>query len=48
MYELKPIPAEPTAEEYVTRTEFQQTLDALLAKITPPSTTEPSSVTKQF
>ena len=48
MYELKPLPAEPTADEYITRTEFQQTLDALLAKLTPPSTTESSSVTKQF
>lgn len=49
MYELKPLPAEPTAEEYVTRTEFQQTLEALMAKLTPPSQSEPTpSVTKQF
>ena len=27
MYELKPIPAEPTAEDYVTRTEFEQTIN---------------------
>lgn len=49
MYELKPLPAEPTADEYVTRTEFQQTLEALIAKLTPPTPSqEPSSVTKQF
>ncbi len=48
MYELKPIPAEPTAEEYVTRTEFKQTLDALISKLSPQPSTEPSSVTKQF
>lgn len=50
MYELKPIPAEPTTAEYVTRAEFQQTLDALIAKLTPqnPPTTEPSSIAKQF
>lgn len=48
MYELKPLPTEPTAEEYVTRAEFKQTLDALLAKLTPPPSTETSSVAKQF
>lgn len=48
MYELKPLPTEPTAEEYVTRAEFKQTLDALLSKLTPPPSTEPSSVSKQF
>ena len=48
MYELKPLPTEPTAEEYVTRAEFKQTLDALLSKLAPPPSTEPSSVSKQF
>lgn len=32
MYELKPIPADPTPGEYITRTEFNQTLEALVQK----------------
>lgn len=35
MYELKPLPAEPTPGEYVTRTEFEQTLAQLVQKLTP-------------
>lgn len=48
MYELKPLPVEPTADEYVTRAEFQKALEALVAKITPPPVTETPTVSKQF
>lgn len=37
MYELKPIPADPTPGEYVTRAEFNQALESILQKLTPPS-----------
>ena len=35
MYELKPIPTDPTPEDYITRTEFNQTLETLLQKLMP-------------
>lgn len=34
MYELKPIPADPTPGDYITRTEFEQTLNQLVQKLT--------------
>ena len=45
MYELKPIPADPTPEEYITRTEFNSTLEALLQKLQQPKEEEN---TKQY
>lgn len=35
MYELTPIPAPPTPQEYVTKDEFQQAIQALTAQISP-------------
>lgn len=50
MYELKPIPADPTPGEYVTRAEFNQALESLLQKLTPPSntTSDPQSYKEVF
>lgn len=45
MYELKPIPTDPTPEEYVTRTEFNSTLEALLQRLQQPKEEEN---TKQY
>ena len=47
MYELKPIPADPTPEEYVTRTEFSQTLEALMQKLSP-TVKEEKTTDKQY
>ena len=35
MYELKPIPVEPTPNDFVTRTEFEQAISQLVQKLTP-------------
>ena len=40
MYELKPIPADLTPEEYITRTEFNSTLEALIQKLQQPKVEE--------
>ncbi len=40
MYELKPIPTDPTPTDYVTRTEFEQALNSLIQKFTPSKPSE--------
>ena len=35
MYEFKPIPTDPTPGEYITRAEFESTLNQLIQKMTP-------------
>ena len=47
MYELKPLPAEPSLGDYITRSEFNQTLEALIQKIQPKESEEKPSTYKE-
>ena len=46
MYELKPIPSDPTPGEYITRTEFEQAINTLIQKFTP-AAPQPSTAVQE-